>query len=98
MTKEDEKAEWRKRQKIKPQPPRVLHVSKQFTVVKTDTLPVTQFARGRTYERLDTIEQRRARQIERQQAYDRKMAAKADKTIAHMDAVTKAATQEVADG
>lgn len=53
MSKETEKAEWRRRQAIKPSPPRVLHVSKEFVLVKDpDTgLPVVRFGRGRTFAR-----------------------------------------------
>ena len=57
---------WARLKAIEPKPPRVLHQSKTFTVVKTDTRPKLVPTPGKTYMRPDTIERiKRRRESQR---------------------------------
>lgn len=91
MDKDQERAEWKRRQALKPKPHAPLHTSKEFTVVKTDTLPQLRFGAGSTYMRLDTIERLKRRRLERQQVRIARQVAKANKTIDMMKSVSDAA-------
>lgn len=85
MTKEDEKAEWRRRQKIKPPAPRILHESKTFSIVRTETFPEVRFGPGRTYIGAEATQRRIDERIARQQLHDKQMIERANKTIDQME-------------
>ena len=92
MSEEAEKAEWRRRQAIKPPKPRVLHESRRCTMVKTDGLPVPRFYVGSTFMGPAAVASRIAARVARQQLRDKQMIERANKSVDEMRSAADAIT------
>lgn len=91
MSKEDEKAEWKRRQGIKIPKPQVLHQSKMFWPVKTDTLPKLVPGPGRTFVGPEATQKRIDQQLAKQRLRDLRMIEEANRSIDAMRSVSEGA-------